>query len=255
MMKRGEKNHYLEGLHQQIQEQSPNVAAMIAGSVTFGSTLSMSTFLQKHLLRISTGTWPRIIPSTVGFVTVCLASWLSHRASLEAQHALSSYYYARQQQQHRLLLLPWRDTTAPVTRRYYPNNEEQGTTLSIRNSWINDEVTLPFTKRQISVWVIGVVAFKAMGGRFLSIAPSSYTSPGSFARLSTPAKSTSYATANERDAVRKIGKRYGCHTCGTRKPFYRGSDAFVADHMPPNAIVESLKKPTKQDFYPVSLWY
>ena len=85
--------------------------------------------------------------------------------------------------------------------------------------------------------------FKLLGGRFWSIAPSSYTSPGSFAHIAPgvgciPARSSSYATAVEKIAMRRMGQKYGCHTCGTRRPFYKLGSVFVADHIPPNAVVE-----------------
>jgi hypothetical protein len=202
----------------------PDIPSVIAGSVAYRSTLFVSTWVQKKF-HVSTGT--KFIPSTAGFLTVCVASLLSHRACLE----VNSYLYDRKQQRR----LQW---------------QEQKPTFSISHKKKTYEVTLPLSKQQIVVCIAGVVMFKRLGGTFRSISPSSYTSPGSFARQCIPAKSTAYATPKERDAVRKIGKEYGCHTCGTRKPFKRMTDGFVADHIPPNAVVEI--KPQQQNFYPVS---
>ena len=37
------------------------------------------------------------------------------------------------------------------------------------------------------------------------------------------------------------GKKYGCHTCGTKMTFKKGP--FIADHAPPRAIVANLCPP------------
>lgn len=219
----------LTGYLEQLRKQIPS---MIVGSAAYGSTIFISTWAQKRL-HISTGTG-KFIPSTAGFLTVCAASLLSHRACNE----VTTSHYDRKQQ--RGLRFPW--LANPM--------KEQNPTFSISHKKKTYEVTIPFTTQQIAVCIAGVLAFKAMGGTFRSIAPSSYTTRGSFARQCIPAKSTAYATSNERDVIQKIGKKYGCHTCGTRRPFYGAADGFVADHIPPNAVVEI--KPQQQDFYPVS---
>jgi hypothetical protein len=210
------------GCLDQLRKYIPDIPSVIVGSAAYRSTLFMSTWAQKKF-HISTGT--KFVPSTAGFLTVCVASLLSHHACLE----VNCRHYDRRQQ---------RRLQSPKP------------TFSISHKKKTYEVILPLTTQQIAVCIAGVLAFKRMGGTFRSISPSSYTSPGSFARQCIPAKSTAYATPNERDAIQKIGKKYGCHTCGTRKPFSGTTDGFVADHIPPNAVVEI--KPQQQNFYPVS---
>ena len=89
--------------------------------------------------------------------------------------------------------------------------------------------------------VAGVIGFRLLGARFSAVAPSDLRYLGAFASIrdSLPAK-TSYASAIERDAIDKIGRRVGCHTCGVRHT------RFHADHMPPNAVVKRNR---------ASLWY
>jgi hypothetical protein len=89
-----------------------------------------------------------------------------------------------------------------------------------------------------------LITFKLLGGRFWSIAPSSYTHVGSFARVvggSIPATSR-YATAAERLRMERLGRFIGCHTCGTHKLFTREAFRFVGDHQPPKAIAEQLNR-------------
>jgi len=66
-----------------------------SGCISFGSTLALSTFLQKHVLRISTGTLPRLIPSTVGFLSVSVACWIGHKAAIAGEDLCVGYYRRR----------------------------------------------------------------------------------------------------------------------------------------------------------------
>jgi hypothetical protein len=106
---------------------------------------------------------------------------------------------------------------------------------------------------------MGILVFKILGGRFWAIAPSSYTHLGSFARVrvgSIPATDR-YATSVQRSTIESIGKKYGCHTCGTRMrkfilaPLLQSSKSkissemistarFVSDHMPPKSVAEQI---------------
>ena len=83
---------------------------------------------------------------------------------------------------------------------------------------------------------LGLLSFKLLGGRFWAIAPSSYTHVGSFARASIPA-TENYATQAQRSILMRIGRRCGCHTCGTRILFGR---SVIADHQPPKAVARQL---------------
>lgn len=83
-----------------------------------------------------------------------------------------------------------------------------------------------------------------MGGRFWAIAPSSYTHLGSFARASLPA-TENYASPVQRAKLERLGRLWGCHTCGSRRLFsFKSNSAarFVGDHMPPKAVAEQMNK-------------
>lgn len=59
--------------------------------------------------------------------------------------------------------------------------------------------------------------------------------PGPFAVESQPARGPGRRwTADEIRENNRIGRTYGCHTCGTKDPGTRSGNFFV-DHQPPNA--------------------
>lgn len=63
--------------------------------------------------------------------------------------------------------------------------------------------------------------------------------PGPFAVESQPARSTARRwTAEEIRENNRIGKTYGCHTCGTKNPGTRSGN-FVFDHQRANALIET----------------
>ena len=75
--------------------------------------------------------------------------------------------------------------------------------------------------------LMGVVVFKTFGGRFNAVLPSNLFKPGAFAHDWIPARWEQYAAHYERHLMQQIGRKRGCHSCGTR----RGK--FIADHQPP----------------------
>jgi hypothetical protein len=90
--------------------------------------------------------------------------------------------------------------------------------------------------------LVGLLAFKLLGGRFWGISPSSYTQVGSFKRWSIPC-TEEYATTSQRAMIEKMGARWGCHTCGSRMMLQRtGSFKFVGDHMPPKSVAEKMNQ-------------
>jgi hypothetical protein len=95
--------------------------------------------------------------------------------------------------------------------------------------------------------VVGLLAFKLLGGRFWAISPSSFTNLGSFARWSIPC-TEKYANTAQRTMITNQGQRWGCHTCGSRMilstSHSRGGQAhkFVADHMPPKSVAELMNQ-------------
>lgn len=180
-------------LTQYWQSFHPSVATVAAavgvtsGCIAFGSTLALSTCLQKHVLRISTGTVPRLIPSSVGFLSVSIASWISHKAAVAGQGlcvqcythnrdifggsvspALSSAFGDLRKSVPQLVdhaydsMSGWRDGSFPV--QYWErdafsssshrharkrNNQDRITLPSIFGN--DDPITLPITMHQVKM--------------------------------------------------------------------------------------------------------
>ncbi|EDO46360.1 predicted protein [Nematostella vectensis] len=100
-----------------------------------------------------------------------------------------------------------------------------------------------YSPMDIAVCVVGsLFVFKTLGGRFRSVLPSSLLHAGAFAKVSLPAVSKLYASDTTKRKLVKLGKRYGCHTCGRKR-----WQTFVGDHIPPNKL---LKPGKTQRFYP-----
>ncbi|CDJ31250.1 Chromosome III, complete sequence, related [Eimeria mitis] len=79
-----------------------------------------------------------------------------------------------------------------------------------------------------------LVLYYLLGGRLFRLSPSSLVAPGAFSERSLSlSASTVYASDTERRLIKKVGLRFGCHTCGTRSR----STRWVADHQPPTAQV------------------
>ncbi|CAI5496485.1 unnamed protein product [Closterium sp. Naga37s-1] len=83
--------------------------------------------------------------------------------------------------------------------------------------------------------VVGLLAFKMLGGRFCNLMPSDVQKRGAFVSFSLPAKGSKYATGNSRGLIKDLFHRYGCHHCGTR----RGE--CIADHIPTNRDVHGAR--------------
>lgn len=94
-----------------------------------------------------------------------------------------------------------------------------------------------------------VVVFRALGGRFSSVLPSHLLRPGAFAREWVPAlRGSQYAGNREKDIIQRLGKRYGCHSCGTKRVLN-----YICDHQPPTKFVmqnETNGTSFLQQFYP-----
>lgn len=81
-----------------------------------------------------------------------------------------------------------------------------------------------------------------LGGRFWGVAPSSFTHLGSFARVSLPA-TESYASSNQRMQIERLGKLFGCHTCGSKMRFKPLLPVkFHGDHMPPKSVAAQMSR-------------
>jgi hypothetical protein len=97
-----------------------------------------------------------------------------------------------------------------------------------------------------------VLAYKAVFRmRYSSISPSSYTARGSFARVGIPAPPNfDYATPSQRARIERLGRVFGCHTCGSRmiapgglaggRSASAAAPRFHADHIPPVSVARQL---------------
>lgn len=233
----GAVQHFLKRkLSQSVGELPPcSLLPMISGTAAFASALAASTFAQLRLLGVSTGSAPPI-PTLLGLGSVGAASVLSQWAAVGTYDALR-------------------------------RGRGLGSDSRTERRWLGSSVAknygqLGCNAHTLRVCALGLVAFKFLGGRFWSVSPSSYTHLGSFARASLPA-TMKYGTAKERAAIEKIGKTFGCHTCGSRMIFSRlpgsGVVKFHADHMPPKAVAEQMNhrwyrrmmgRTVRQRFYP-----
>lgn len=97
----------------------------------------------------------------------------------------------------------------------------------------------------ISRCILGLLTYKTIfRSRYSSLSPSSYTARGSFARIGIPAPSNfNYATRLQREKLQRIGRWWGCHTCGSRMIFSNlGKDVpkFHGDHVPPVSVAKQL---------------
>eukprot|EP00956_Cyclotella_meneghiniana_P000196 scaffold261_cov58-Cyclotella_meneghiniana.AAC.9 len=97
------------------------------------------------------------------------------------------------------------------------------------------------------ICIIGLLSYKTiLQSHFTSLSPSSYTARGSFARIGIPApKNYNYATPAQRIAIERIGKTWGCHTCGSRMIFSNtvrrqnwNKPKFHGDHIPPVSVAK-----------------
>jgi hypothetical protein len=77
----------------------------------------------------------------------------------------------------------------------------------------------------------------AMSARPETTAPMRSTlRPGPHASESIPARGPGRDfTVAEREAVNKIGRKHGCHTCGAKNPGTKSGD-FIPDHQPPSQL-------------------
>eukprot|EP00056_Hartaetosiga_gracilis_P007508 m.109070 g.109070 ORF g.109070 m.109070 type:complete len:382 (-) comp12725_c0_seq1:1305-2450(-) len=70
-----------------------------------------------------------------------------------------------------------------------------------------------------------------LGGRPRRECPSCLWSPGAFAVESMPANRFKYATNGQKKVLQALGKKYGCHSCGTRN-----ATLYHGDHIPPSKV-------------------
>eukprot|EP00934_Nitzschia_sp_Nitz4_P006821 Nitzschia sp. Nitz4//scaffold399_size11037//416//1392//NITZ4_009049-RA/size11037-augustus-gene-0.9-mRNA-1//-1//CDS//3329550316//6811//frame0 len=190
------------------QMSMDQVPAIISGYAAFGTTLALSTMLQK-MVGISTTT--KLLPRVLGFASVCGASIASQRVALLTNEL-------RLKPEKRNFRSSWLALTAPP---------------DYRNCWEVGSVRIP--RQEATACLVGLSAYVILGGKFRSVSPSSFSGAGSFARKSIPAES-GYASKAQKSIIHSIGKKYGCHTCGSKVA------PFIADHVPPRSVGERLNQ-------------
>lgn len=301
--------------------------SFITGTAAFYTTAFVSQLMQYKLLRLSTGTRPAILPSSIGMVTVAMGSWMGHAVGLGTTHAvLCAAATARRQAEYcnndasswglrsiracsendddtngkRITNIltqlsaigntVWK-STLEMTRPLFlgvsidnHNNNNSNSNFYYNN---NKQLTKRQRKERKEAWfhvgrvcILGLLTYKiGCRARFISLSPSSFTSRGSFARVSIPATPPppggaitngggfAYATASQRYRIEKLGRIFGCHTCGSRELFFTksssqlisGGPKFYGDHIPPISVAKQLNDrwyrkllglSVSQQFYP-----
>jgi hypothetical protein len=106
----------------------------------------------------------------------------------------------------------------------------------------------------------GIFFFLSQGS-FKSVFPSSLIALGAYsanARWNSIPTDIAATTAAQRLKIQSIGRRTGCHQCGSRLSFSQLGEWFVADHMPPTKFVERAKSrrwPFGRKVYLSFLWF
>ena len=102
------------------------------------------------------------------------------------------------------------------------------------------EVVVDRAAGDIGGMVLGP-AGRILGSQIKKIAPDlpkkgDTLKPGPFAKESIPARGPERDfTRTERDQINDIGRRNGCHTCGTKDPGTKSGD-FIPDHQTPSKL-------------------
>lgn len=187
----------------------PSTAPLLAGPAAFIAIIHLSSYVQCQI-GLSTG-FPFPLPTFAGAVSVAAASICAHATSIVVSRRVSGSASQRRGEPS----LPHQPFDLPPLPNYFAH--------------------------AVRIAVLGTLSYKILRGRFWSVSPSSYTALGSFAGPSIPA-TDAYATTSQRDLVTKLGRRYGCHTCGSREIFRRtgNAPAFHADHQPPKAVARQI---------------
>lgn len=250
---------------------------MAAGTLSFYSTLALSTLFQGKILRLSTGSMPPL-PTIAGIATVAVGGLAAHGTSVVVTALLRSDQN-RKRRRDISTSTWWRQSTqqsqqssafADFVDFDRASQALQSGVQSIETDVRNFGQALgKDPAHAMRIAALALITFKVLGGRFWSMPPSSYTNLGSFARVthSIPAK-MDYATSAQRKVIESVGRRWGCHTCGSRMIFSRTRPAanggasvvkFHADHMPPKSVAHAMNSrwwrrllhiQVKQRFYP-----
>lgn len=96
--------------------------------------------------------------------------------------------------------------------------------------------------------VVGIAAFRMLGGVFRTIMPSDLLTVGAVARESIPAKGINYASDSQRKKLAKFYRMHGCHHCGNRR------GRVIGDHMPPNKEITNLMAARRESLLRIPLF-
>ncbi len=203
------------------------ITSTITGTLSFAATLSLSTLIQAKLFHISTGT-VKPIPTLFGLGSVALASLVCHYVSIQTfqimtnSHSIDYYSSSFMNYSSSPIKLPTLSSSLSLssnTNQLFKSFHKKYIQFNANNINNIDDIS-----HSIRVILLGLIAYKGLGGRFWSVSPSSYTHLGSFARRvnSLPARSDAYATFTERQMIGKLGRVLGCHTCGNRMIMKKG---------------------------------
>jgi len=199
---------------------------VFGGCVAFGTILAASTAAQK-VIGVSTAT--NIVPSLLGFATVCAASLVSEQTAILT---------------HELKRDPRKRNLGYIKHKLSKTSTVIIESTSQLRGGKNHQFKLPM--HEVRVCLLGLLAFKSLGGRFWAISPSSFTHLGSFARWSIPC-TENYANPKQRFMIEKMGRKWGCHTCGSHMFFSSAKSAatgktfrFAGDHMPPKSVAKHM---------------
>ncbi|KAL9190718.1 hypothetical protein ACHAXT_000424 [Thalassiosira profunda] len=215
----------------------------LAGTLAFYATAFSSQLVQHRLLRVSTGTRPAIIPTAVGAATVALGSWAGHLAGIGTLAcwgaAKDAWRESRVVQDAPkvggIAMQSVREMTRPM--KAFADGLSRGEKRERREAWLH----------AARICLLGLLTYKTVfRSHFSSLAPSSYTARGSFARIGIPAPPNfNYATKAQRAKIEQIGRWWGCHTCGSRMVFSnlaKNVPKFHGDHIPPVAVAKQINR-------------
>lgn len=232
-------------INYRLPSHLPPVAA---GTLSFYITMALSTFFQGKILHISTGS-VRPLPTLIGAASVAVGGLVAHGTSVAVTSASFCKEADRGWGPLRLGSRAGSQLSTPMAAKFEQSFIPMSTTGGIQSKVrsISSAFSSIFEAvandpgHALRVVTFTLVAFKLVGGRFWSISPSSYTNVGSFARVqgSLPAK-MGYASSAQRETIERAGRKWGCHTCGSRVIFSRSKVKFHADHMPPRSVADRM---------------
>ncbi|KAL7524596.1 hypothetical protein ACHAXR_001788, partial [Thalassiosira sp. AJA248-18] len=232
----------------------------ISGTLAFYATAFSSQFVQHKFLKMSTGTRPAILPISVGAMTVALGSWIGHLAGLGTAAAWGNIQDSWNENKllhnvpkiGRVAMRSVDEMTYPM--KLFAEDMSKSEKRERKEAWMH----------AARICILGLLTYNTIfRSHFSSLSPSSYTARGSFARIGIPAPPNfNYATRIQREKIERIGRWWGCHTCGSRMIFSnlkKNAPKFHGDHIPPVSVAKQInsrwyRRPfgwkVSQKFYP-----